>query len=67
MSDENMLDWIEEKQSAITEKETELIPRNYKIEQHNGISHLYKIIPSESDNKPDKKMFITSTIPNVNE
>lgn len=67
MSDENMLDWIEERQADITEKETELIPRNYKIEQHNGISHLYKIIPSESDNKPDKKMFVTSTIPNVNE
>lgn len=67
MSDENMLDWIEEKQADITEKQTELIPRNYKIEQHNGISHLYKIIPSESDNKPDKKMFVTSTIPNVNE
>ncbi|UMT76029.1 DUF927 domain-containing protein [Staphylococcus roterodami] len=67
MSDENMLDWIEEKQADVTKKESELIPRNYKIEQHNGISHLYKIIPSESENKPDKKIFVTSTIPNVNE
>lgn len=67
MSDENMLDWIDERQADVTEKETDLIPRNYKIEQRNGISHLYKIIPSESDNKPDKKVFVTSTIPNVNE
>ncbi|MCQ9293263.1 hypothetical protein BUY41_09155 [Staphylococcus cohnii] len=67
MSDENMLDWIEEKQADVTKKESELIPRNYKIEQYNGISHLYKIIPSESENKPDKKIFVTSTIPNVNE
>lgn len=67
MSDGNMLDWIEEKQADITEKESELIPRNYKIEQHNGISHLYKIVPSERDNKPDKQIFVTSTIPHVNE
>lgn len=67
MNEENMLDWIDERQADVTDKETELIPRNYKIEQHNGISHLYKIIPSESDNKPDKKVFVTSTIPNVNE
>lgn len=67
MSDENMLDWIDEKQADITEKENELIPKNYKIEQHNGVSHLYKVFPSESENKPDKKMFVTSTIPSVNE
>lgn len=67
MSGENMIDWIEEKKANIKEKESELIPRNYKIEQHSGISHLYKIVPSESDNKPDKKIFVTSTIPNVNE
>lgn len=67
MNDENMLDWIDEKQADVTKNESELIPRNYKVEQHNGISQLYKIIPNENDNKPDKKVFVTSTIPEVNE
>ncbi|MGW7931529.1 DUF927 domain-containing protein [Staphylococcus xylosus] len=62
-----MLDWIEEKQADVRKKELGLIPKNYKVEQRNGISYLYKIIPSESENKQDKKVFVTSTIPNVNE
>jgi len=41
----------------------EVIPKGYEIEQHqNGVA-LYQIIPSKKDGEPDKKIFITNTIP----
>nr|AAP55244.1 unknown [Staphylococcus aureus] len=45
----------------------EVIPKGYEIEQHqNGVS-LYQIIPSKKDGEPDKKIFITNTIPQITE
>ncbi|UUY70230.1 DUF927 domain-containing protein [Staphylococcus warneri] len=45
----------------------EVIPKGYEIEQHqNGVA-LYQIIPSKKDGEPDKKMFITNTIPQITE
>lgn len=45
----------------------EVIPKGYEIEQHqNGVA-LYQIIPSKKDGEPDKKKFITSTIPQITE
>ncbi|WP_270232493.1 DUF927 domain-containing protein [Staphylococcus warneri] len=43
----------------------EVIPKGYEIEQHqNGVA-LYQIIPSKKDGEPDKKIFITNTIPRI--
>lgn len=45
----------------------EVIPKGYEIEQHqNGVA-LYQIIPSKKDGEPDKKIFITNTIPQITE
>ena len=45
----------------------EVSPKGYEIEQHqNGVS-LYQIIPSKKDGEPDKKIFITNTIPQITE
>lgn len=45
----------------------EVIPKGYEIEQHqNGVT-LYQIIPSKKDGEPDKKIFITNTIPQITE
>lgn len=45
----------------------EVIPKGYEIEQHqNGVS-LYQIIPSKKEGEPDKKIFITNTIPQITE
>ncbi len=45
----------------------EVIPKGYEIEQHqNGVA-LYQIIPSKKDGEPDKKIFITNTIPHITE
>ncbi|MBU5608341.1 DUF927 domain-containing protein [Staphylococcus epidermidis] len=45
----------------------EVIPKGYEIEQHqNGVA-LYQIIPSKKDGEPDKKIFITNTIPRITE
>ncbi|MGC7819756.1 DUF927 domain-containing protein [Staphylococcus epidermidis] len=50
-----------------TKQEKEAIPKGYEIEQHqNGVS-LYQIIPSKKDGEPDKKIFITNTIPQITE
>ncbi|KDP66116.1 DUF927 domain-containing protein [Staphylococcus epidermidis] len=45
----------------------EVIPKGYEIEQHqNGVA-LYQIILSKKDGEPDKKIFITNTIPQITE
>lgn len=45
----------------------EVIPKGYEIEHHqNGVA-LYQIIPSKKDGEPDKKIFITNTIPQITE
>ena len=45
----------------------EVIPKGYEIAQHqNGVA-LYQIIPSKKDGEPDKKKFITYTIPQITE
>lgn len=45
----------------------EVIPKGYEFEQHqNGVA-LYQIIPSKKDGEPDKKIFITNTIPQITE
>lgn len=45
----------------------EVIPKGYEIEQHqNGVA-LYQIIPSKKDGEPDRKIFITNTIPQITE
>ncbi|MBM6195358.1 DUF927 domain-containing protein [Staphylococcus epidermidis] len=45
----------------------EVIPKGYEIEQHQNGLALYQIIPSKKDGEPDKKIFITNTIPQITE
>ncbi len=62
-------DILHEIEKTKQEKEAiqEVIPKGYEIEQHqNGVS-LYQIIPSKKDGEPDKKIFITNTIPQITE
>ncbi|MBM6249248.1 DUF927 domain-containing protein [Staphylococcus epidermidis] len=62
-------DILHEIEKTKQEKEAiqEFIPKGYEIEQHqNGVS-LYQIIPSKKDGEPDKKIFITNTIPQITE
>lgn len=62
-------DIIHEIEKTKQEKDAiqEVIPKGYEIEQHqNGVA-LYQIIPSKKDGEPDKKKFITYTIPQITE
>lgn len=62
-------DILHEIEEVKQEKDTiqEVIPKGYEIEQHqNGVA-LYQIIPSKKDGEPDKKIFITNTIPQITE
>ncbi|HCQ3487919.1 TPA: DUF927 domain-containing protein [Staphylococcus aureus] len=45
----------------------EVIPKGYEVEQHQYGVALYQIIPSKKEGEPDKKIFITNTIPQITE
>lgn len=45
----------------------EIIPKGYEVEHHQYGVALYQIIPSKKEGEPDKKVFITSTIPMITE
>ena len=42
------------------------IPDGYKVKPNSYGAALYQIIPSRKDGEPDKEMFITTTIPEIN-
>ncbi|AWI92453.1 TPA: DUF927 domain-containing protein [Staphylococcus aureus] len=54
---------INKKDSALQE----IIPKGYEIEHHQCGIALNQLIPSKKEGEPDKKVFITSTIPQITE
>lgn len=54
---------INKKDSALQE----IIPKGYEIEHHQCGVALYQLIPSKKEGEPDKKVFITNTIPQITE
>ncbi|HDD0596278.1 TPA: DUF927 domain-containing protein [Staphylococcus aureus] len=54
---------INKKDSALQE----IIPKGYEIEHHQCGVALYQLISSKKEGEPDKKVFITSTIPQITE
>ncbi|MGL3935606.1 DUF927 domain-containing protein [Staphylococcus aureus] len=54
---------INKKDSALQE----IIPKGYEIEHHQYGIALYQLISSKKEDEPDKKVFITSTIPQITE
>ncbi|AMG43195.1 DUF927 domain-containing protein [Staphylococcus aureus] len=54
---------INKKDSALQE----IIPKGYEIEHHQYGIALYQLISSKKEGEPDKKVFITSTIPQITE
>ncbi|HDE0407871.1 TPA: DUF927 domain-containing protein [Staphylococcus aureus] len=54
---------INKKDSALQE----IIPKGYEIEHHQCGVALYQLIPSKKESEPDKKVFITNTIPQITE
>ncbi|WP_251943563.1 DUF927 domain-containing protein [Staphylococcus sp. Marseille-Q5304] len=64
LSKEDILKNIEETEKKETQN---IIPKGYMLEPHQYGTALYKIIPSKKVDKPDKKIFITNTIPEITE
>ncbi|WP_251517728.1 DUF927 domain-containing protein [Staphylococcus sp. Marseille-Q6910] len=66
LSKEDVLNNIKktEQQSEINQ---ETIPKGYAIKQLHHSTALYQVIPSKKDGEPDKEVFITNTIPHINE
>ncbi|MCG2353083.1 DUF927 domain-containing protein [Staphylococcus epidermidis] len=62
-------DILHEIEEVKQEKESiqEVIPKGYEIEHHQYGVALYQVIPSKKDGEPDKKIFITNTIPQITE
>jgi len=66
VTNEDVFELIE-KTSANKPFRQEVIPKGYEIEHHQYGVALYQVIPSKKDGEPDKKIFITNTIPQITE
>ncbi|KDE95708.1 hypothetical protein CM54_01380 [Staphylococcus sp. TE8] len=66
VSNEDVFELIEET-SANKPFKQEVIPKGYEIEHHQYGVALFQVIPSKKDGEPDKRVFITNTIPHITE